>query len=62
MNVNIISLFIAFLLIINFDLFSQEKNKIHAIAFYNVENLFDTLDNPSTYDDSRTPSTTSNRF
>lgn len=55
MNIKIILLFISFLLIIHFNLFSQEKNKIHTIAFYNVENLFDTLDNPSTYDDSRTP-------
>ena len=36
--------------------FSQEKEyKIISIAFYNVENLFDTEDNPFTFDDDRTP-------
>jgi len=29
--------------------------KIRTIAFYNVENLFDTINNPDTYDDDRTP-------
>lgn len=34
----------------------QEKRdyEIHTIAFYNVENLFDTIDNPETFDDDRT--------
>ncbi|WP_037318714.1 endonuclease/exonuclease/phosphatase family protein [Salegentibacter sp. Hel_I_6] len=38
-------------------LFSQEKQdyKIISIAFYNVENLFDTENNPFTFDDDRTP-------
>jgi len=38
-------------------LFSQEKKvyKINTIAFYNLENLFDTEDDPITYDDDRTP-------
>ncbi|WP_299259207.1 endonuclease/exonuclease/phosphatase family protein [uncultured Aquimarina sp.] len=38
-------------------IFSQEKKtyKINTIAFYNVENLFDTEDDPITYDDDRTP-------
>ncbi|WP_339655441.1 endonuclease/exonuclease/phosphatase family protein [uncultured Salegentibacter sp.] len=37
--------------------FSQEKKdyKIISIAFYNVENLFDTENNPFTFDDDRTP-------
>ena len=36
---------------------SQTKNqyKIHTIAFYNLENLFDTINNPNTRDDDRTP-------
>ncbi|KAA1247297.1 endonuclease/exonuclease/phosphatase family protein [Aquimarina sp. RZ0] len=40
-----------------FILFSQEKKtyKINTIAFYNVENLFDTEDDPITFDDDRTP-------
>lgn len=33
---------------------AQEKRtfKIHTIAFYNVENLFDTIDNPNKFDES----------
>ncbi|MFD2563498.1 endonuclease/exonuclease/phosphatase family protein [Aquimarina rubra] len=40
-----------------FGVFSQEKKtyKVNTIAFYNVENLFDTVDDPITYDDDRTP-------
>jgi len=38
-------------------LFCQEKTtyKINTIAFYNLENLFDTEDDPLTFDDDRTP-------
>lgn len=37
--------------------FSQKKKtyQIHTIAFYNLENLFDTENDPITYDDDRTP-------
>ncbi|CAL68107.1 endonuclease [Christiangramia forsetii] len=37
-------------------IFSQEKKdyEIQTIAFYNVENLFDTEDDPDTFDDDRT--------
>ncbi len=37
--------------------FAQEKKtyKVNTIAFYNVENLFDTEDDPLTFDDDRTP-------
>lgn len=28
---------------------------IHTVAFYNVENLFDTINDPKTFDDDRTP-------
>ncbi len=37
--------------------FSQEKKlyKIHTIVFYNLENLFDTEDDPLTFDNDRTP-------
>jgi len=36
--------------------FGQEKEyDIRTIAFYNVENLFDTINNPKTFDDDRTP-------
>lgn len=39
-----------------FNFFAQEKRdyQISTIAFYNVENLFDTEDNPETFDDDRT--------
>jgi len=37
-------------------LFAQEREfKIISIAFYNLENLFDTADNPFTFDDDHTP-------
>jgi hypothetical protein len=38
-------------------LYSQEKKeyKVNTIAFYNLENLFDTEDDPLTFDDDRTP-------
>lgn len=32
-----------------------KKYKIHTVAFYNFENLFDTINNPSTDDDEWTP-------
>src|SRR5690606_7430968 len=36
--------------------FSQKKTyKIRTIAFYNVENLFDTINDPLKFDDDRTP-------
>lgn len=37
--------------------YSQEKKEyqIRSIAFYNLENLFDTEDDPLTFDDDRTP-------
>lgn len=34
---------------------AQKQYKAHTIAFYNVENLFDTINDPNTYDDDRTP-------
>ncbi len=33
----------------------QTKYKINTVAFYNLENLFDTINNPFTFDDDRTP-------
>ena len=37
--------------------FSQEKKfKVHTVAFYNFENLFDTINDPDTYDEEYTPS------
>lgn len=39
------------------NVFSQKENKykIRTIAFYNLENLFDTINDPNTFDDDRTP-------
>lgn len=56
MNAKYLSIF-AFVLSPLFTILSQEKKtyKVNTIAFYNVENLFDTLDDPITYDDDRTP-------
>lgn len=49
--------FILFFWISSERCFAQEKRdfKINTIAFYNVENLFDTKNNPITFDDDRTP-------
>ena len=33
----------------------KHKYKIRSLAFYNVENLFDTINDPNTFDDDRTP-------
>jgi len=40
-----------------FSLFKKKKKKLnlHTIAFYNLENLFDTIDDPDTLDDDFTP-------
>lgn len=39
-----------------FILYSQKKTYMaRTVAFYNVENLFDTINNPLTFDDDRTP-------
>ena len=36
--------------------FSQDKKfKIHTVAFYNFENLFDTINDPITYDEEYLP-------
>lgn len=45
------------ILLLSSSLFSQKKKeyKIHTIAFYNLENLFDPEDDPITFDDDRTP-------
>ena len=46
-----------FLLFGHFSMTSQEKKQyqIRTIAFYNIENLFDTENDPFTFDDDRTP-------
>ena len=45
------------LLILN-SLSSQAQTKqykVRTVAFYNVENLFDTINDPNKFDDDRTP-------
>ncbi|MDY8135300.1 endonuclease/exonuclease/phosphatase family protein [Aquimarina sp. 2201CG5-10] len=45
------------LIVSSLTLLGQEKKtyKVNTIAFYNLENLFDTENDPITYDDDRTP-------
>ena len=50
------SLFFVFVLCFAFAKAQDQKTyKPHTIAFYNVENLFDTENDPITFDDDRTP-------
>ncbi|GEL10257.1 Endonuclease/Exonuclease/phosphatase family protein [Flavobacterium glycines] len=49
-------LIVVALLLLGQMIFSQPKNyRIHTVAFYNFENLFDTIDNPETHDEEWTP-------
>ncbi len=45
------------LFLLSFTAFSQEATsyKVHTVAFYNLENLFDFEDDPLTFDNDRTP-------
>jgi len=43
---------ILFLTIWNLEAQNKKAYKIHTIAFYNLENLFDTIDNPNKFDES----------
>ena len=45
------------LIFINLSVYAQEKKYVvNTVAFYNVENLFDTYDDPNnTWDEARTP-------
>lgn len=49
--------FVYFLLSLGMTAYPQEKKdyQIFTVAFYNVENLFDIIDDPTTFDDDRTP-------
>lgn len=48
--------FLLSVLLSTYNFFGQEKEfKIRTLAFYNVENLFDTINDPKTFDDDRTP-------
>lgn len=39
---------------------AEEDKNLYAIGFYNIENLFDTIDDPDTLDDDFTPNTEKN--
>ncbi|GIZ15115.1 endonuclease/exonuclease/phosphatase family protein [Capnocytophaga catalasegens] len=44
------------ILLLSISVFSQKKSyHVRTIAFYNVENLFDTINDPKKFDDDRTP-------
>ena len=51
---NFIAAFVV-LFTINNGLAQDKKFKVHTVAFYNVENLFDTINDPDTYDEEYTP-------
>ena len=46
---------LSLLLFFGHALWAQTPYELHTIAFYNVENLFDAIDDPTTDDDDRTP-------
>ena len=49
-------LFFIFLITTKTTFGQQKKYSIHTVAFYNLENLFDTINNPAVNDDEWTPS------
>jgi hypothetical protein len=46
---------IVVILFCSFLMNAQKQYQMHSIGFYNLENLFDTVDDPETYDDVKTP-------
>ncbi len=55
-KIRVLTAYLCFLIFAEYG-FAQEKRdfNINTIAFYNVENLFDTENHPFTFDDDRTP-------
>ncbi len=51
---NLFFVFLGFLAVVNAEA-QQKKYKAHTIAFYNLENLFDTIRNPEIFDEEYTP-------
>ncbi len=45
----------AVILSVNSAISQDKKFKVHTVAFYNFENLFDTINDPDTYDEEYTP-------
>ena len=46
---------ILLILSVQLNFLNAQAIQIESIAFYNVENLFDTIDDPNTYDEDFTP-------
>jgi len=55
MKTKILIPFALFLLAVTAVQAQQKKYKVHTVAFYNLENLFDTIRNPEIYDEEYTP-------
>lgn len=50
-KINYLTVALLFLAFINLDAQEKRKFKVHTVAFYNVENLFDTINNPNKFDE-----------
>ena len=46
-----ITVLICLFFLVQLDAQEKRKFKIHTVAFYNLENLFDTINDPSKYDE-----------
>ena len=51
---SVIPFLFVFFFIVNANV-QPKKYIIHTVAFYNFENLFDTIDDPETFDEEWTP-------
>lgn len=50
-KINYLTVALLFFAFINLDAQEKRKFKVHTVAFYNVENLFDTINNPNKFDE-----------
>ncbi|MDT8347606.1 MAG: endonuclease/exonuclease/phosphatase family protein, partial [Flavobacteriaceae bacterium] len=50
-----LALSLCLLIIVSTSLAQEKKYKVHTLAFYNIENLFDAEDDPITFDEDFTP-------
>ena len=50
-KINYLTVALLFFAFINVDAQEKRKFKVHTVAFYNVENLFDTINNPNKFDE-----------
>tara|TARA_B110000483_G_scaffold207424_1_gene252382 strand:- start:2733 stop:3881 length:1149 start_codon:yes stop_codon:yes gene_type:complete len=51
LEISFLSLIISFVFSTTLEAQNKRKFKVHTIAFYNVENLFDTINDPNKYDE-----------